>query len=350
MKESLHTLREYVDAFADRERKLDSLVEPILHYGLFVRQILGSQRPDFVQQRNITAPTSISPGDAISPWHAAACMEDRKRTAAFIRGAIWGVEHALDQFACRPLHLVEAGCGPLGTLVLPLLSHFSEEELVVSLIDLHQESINCVEAILDHFQFLPRVRRLIAADATTVAFDDPVQVILTETMNTALSEEPQVEITRSLMKQHRNALLIPQSIRVELMLLDIQAEWSQFPAQVCDRTNLGMVFELNRRTAIDLVEKDGLLPAATIRLPSQIESRLAPCLTTTIQVFGDVQTADYETQISCPFALCQDGLPPLAPGDLLQFHYRLGAKPGLIWQVIDANCHDVENHLGRQGI
>ena len=125
MDESLDTLRSFVDTIADCDRELSSVGGPVLHYGLFLRQILNSKRPKFLRQRDINAPTPISSGGAITPWHAAACMEDRTRTAAFVRGAIRGVERALEQFARRPLHLVEAGCGPLGTLVLPLLSHFS---------------------------------------------------------------------------------------------------------------------------------------------------------------------------------------------------------------------------------
>lgn len=333
--DSLDTLRDFVATIMDSERELTSLGGPILHYGLFLRQILDSQKPEFQNQRDINLSTQTPSGEALTPWHAAACMEDRTRTAAFIRGSIRAVQHQLDQCSLRPLHLIEAGCGPLGTLVLPLLAHFNSDDLVVSLIDLHEESIKCVEIILDHFGFLPRVKQLIHGDATAIATDSPAQLILTETMNTALGQEPQVAITRALMQKHPDALLIPQSIRIDLTLLNIKAETSQFPAQVSDRIPLGLVFELNRQTALDLIEENGMLPANTIPLPDNTTPETTPCLTTTIQVFEDTQVSDYETQISCPVPLQPPGQPPLAPRTTIQFTYQMKGTPGFVWHPVD---------------
>ncbi len=330
----LDTLRSFVRTMADNERDLSTLEGPVLHYGLFLRKILNANRPEFLQQRDINAPTRISSGDALTPWHAAACMDDRTRTAAFVRGAIRAVDQTLKRTPDRPLHLVEAGCGPLGTLVLPLLAHFSEEELVVSLIDLHQESIDGVRAMLDHFGFLPRTRQLVCGDATAVSLDSAAHIVLTETMNTALSEEPQVAITRALLRENPHATLIPQSIRIELALLDLAAETSHFPPRPSDRMVVAPVFELNRRTALDLTEKDGVLPAATVTLPSHFPPQLVPCLTTTIQVFEEIRTSDYETQISQPLPLVREGQ-ALPPGTRIQFFYRMGTSPGLVWHLPD---------------
>lgn len=335
MTPSLEDLRGYVDTIADDGRDLQSLGGTILHYGVFLRKILNAGRAGFMRQRDIHSPTTVASGAAIAPWHAAACMEDRTRTAVFIRGAIRAVAHVLDTCPVRPLHLVEAGCGPLGTLVLPLLARFSEDELVVSLIDLHQESIACMETMLDHFGFLPRTRQLICGDATTASLASEVHIILTETMNTALGEEPQVEITRALVRQHRDAFLIPQSIGVRLALLDLATELSHFPPQVCNRTDLGPVFELNRETAATLVEENGMLPAASIRLPGQMAPGFVPCVTTGIQVFEEIRTGDYETQITHPVPLQQDGMPELPPGSGIRFSYRLGPAPGLTWQRLN---------------
>lgn len=333
MDDSLKTLRGFVATITDPGRDLTSLGGPIMFYGLFLREILNSVRPSFQLQREITTPTALPSGDALTPWHAGACMEDRIRTAAFIRGAIRAVERSIEKSPHKPLHLVEAGCGPLGTIVLPLLAHFSSDDLVVSLIDLHEESIECMTVILDHFGFLPRVRQLVHGDAITATLDSTVDLVFTETMNTALSEEPQVAITQALMRAHRNAILIPQSIRVELALLNIIAEASQFPPQVLERDILGMVFELNRESAIELVEENGILPAATLKLPNRISPGFVPCLTTTIQVFEDIIVSDYETQISCPILLQKEGSPMLSLGDTIKFLYQMKGETGLIWNV-----------------
>lgn len=332
MDDSLEALRNYAKEISDGKRDLKSLGATVLHYGMFIRQTLNTKRPDFLNQREINLPTQSGSGLAITPWRAAACLEDLARTAAFVRGSIQAVEHKLAQCAHRPLHLVEAGCGPLGTLILPLLARFNRDELVVSLIDLHKESIACIKLMLEHFGFLPRVNQLIYDNATTIVLDSPVDLVLTETMNVVLSKEPQVEITRALMQQHPSASLIPQSIRIDCCLADLKTEISHFPHRVGERPFLATVFELNRKTALELVEENGLLPAAQVLIPHSIKPGFAPCLTTTIQVFEETQARDYDSQITMPFQL-----PPLTPGALLQFAYRMGKYPGLIFQLIDTH-------------
>jgi hypothetical protein len=213
-----------------------------------------------------------------------------------------------------------------------LLAHFDSEELVVSLIDLHEESLECIKSMLEHFGFLTRVRQMVCGDATVVELESSADVVLTETMNAALSQEPQVTISRALIRQHPDAILIPQSIRIDCVLLDIAKETSQFPPRIDKRMILGTVFELSRKSAIDLKEKDGLLPAARIRIPDHAKPGVAPWLATTIQVFNDSRFSDYETQISLPVPLDPDGGRSVL-GATLQFAYQLGEAPGFVFQI-----------------
>lgn len=340
--EALATLRGYVDTMVRDERDLNSLGGPVLHYGMFLRQILTRNRPEFLNHRNMMTPTRLNSGEALTPWHASMCMEDRTRTAAFIRGSVKAVEHTLSVCAERPLHLVEAGCGPLGTLALPLLARFSKEELVISLIDLHQESIDCMTAMLDHFGFLPRTRQLICGDATTVSLKTPVHLVLTETMNSALTREPQVAITRALLKKNPGATLIPQSIRIDVAMVDTAAEISHFPPKAGKRTIVAPVFELNRRTAIELPETNGMLPAATVTLPEHLPPQFTPCFTTTIFVFDGVETADYDTQISHPVPLHQQGQ-AIPSGATIRFSYMMGDEPGLIGHITNEQNRGTES-------
>ncbi len=341
MDDPLETLRNFVETILNEDSDFAAFQQPVMHYGLFLRNILNSQRADFMRQRNINAPTKTAAGDALNAWHAAACMEDRTRTAAFVRGSIRAVERALEQSSRRPLHLVEAGCGPMGTLALPLLAHFDSQELEISLIDLHEESIDCIRSMLDHFDFLSRVRQLECGDACAIEIESPVDVILTETMNAALSQEPQVAISQALIRQHPTAMLVPQSIRVDCVLLNFAAETSHFPPQPGERQGLGTVFELNCTSALELKENAGQLPAARINLPSDIKNGFSPWLTTTVQVFEDSQISDYETQITSPVPLSTQSGQPLAAGTALAFAYQLGHTPGIVFNVVQPNAkHD----------
>ena len=332
-KDSLETLRGFATTIGDQSRSLQSVEAPVLQYGVFLRNILNSLRPNFTQQRESQESTQAESGLAIAPWNAAACMEDRIRTAAFIRGSIRAVERALKTTSNRPLHLVEAGCGPLGTLTLPLLAYFDETELEVSLVDIHEESIVSVDCLLKHFEFHSRVKQLVCGDVLRISIDSPADIVLTETMNVALSHEPQVEITRALMKNHANAILIPESIRVDVAMINIEQEHSQFPPQPLDRELLGTVFELDRKSAINLPEQNGFLPAGSVRVPDDQHANHVACLVTTVRVSDDVVFSDYDSQISIPAPLFHQDQMPALSGRELSFAYRLGESPGLTLQV-----------------
>ena len=329
MTDSTDALAEFAEKFAVRDRDLASLGGVVLHYGLLLRNALDEIHPLIVDQGDVDTPTQTDSGKALSPWHAAACLDDRVRTAAFIRGAIHAVEFAVSRSPGRPVHLLEGGCGPLGALVLPLLAYFSCDELEVSLIDLHQESIDCVEAMLDHFGFRHRVRQLVCTDATEFIAASEVDIVLTETMNCALSGEPQVAISRALLQRHPGALLVPQSIRIDLTLVNIAAERAHFPPQVCDRRQIATVFEFNRDSAVNLPEQNGLLPAASVEMPGSIPLEYYPCLTTTVQVFNETQISDYESQITIPVLLSQ--LECAVSERTIHFTYRMLNPPGLEW-------------------
>ena len=335
MSAAVETIRRITNTVARSDRPLGSLQQEVMEYGLLVRGILNRERPEFIEQREIHDPTALSTGIALSPWHAAACMEDRVRTAAFIRGCVLAVDHVLQTRSHRPVHILEAGCGPLGTLILPLLAHFRPEELVVSVVDLHHEAVESVRLLAGHLKFLPGVRESICGDIAQVSLESTADLVLTETMNVALSSEPQVAITRALVRQHPDAVLLPQSIRIDLVLIDWAAESGSFPLQVGDRIVLGTVFELNARTAKELVEDNGWLPAGRIQIPDSVDPRYTLFLTTYLTVFDDVGFGDYDSQITTPVPLQQPGAEPLRLGDTLQFSYRLGDTPGLVWQVVN---------------
>ena len=99
VEDSVETLRGFAQTFADPERDVRALAGPLVHYGTFLRQILDSHRPSFRRPGDTHTATRTGAGGANSPWYAASCMEDRTRTAAFIRGAIRAVQRALDRGA-----------------------------------------------------------------------------------------------------------------------------------------------------------------------------------------------------------------------------------------------------------
>ncbi len=64
--------------------------------------------------------TPLSTGIAIGPAAAISCLHDTWRTVKFLRGIYRAIRDLQARFAKTKIHVVDAGCGPLATLVLPL--------------------------------------------------------------------------------------------------------------------------------------------------------------------------------------------------------------------------------------
>ncbi len=334
MNNARQRLDEIVEAIADSARPLDSFGVELMDYGLLLRRLLHESHSGFSQPEKAQGHSLLDSGEALSPWHAAAVTEDQTRTAAFIRGSIRAVQLRLTTDAQRPLHLLEAGCGPLGTLVVPLLTRFGPEKLDVSVIDLHQESIDGTRQVLKALGLSNRIRHAVCGDIRDVRLETQVDIALSETMNSALSREPQASIARALVRQYPEAILLPQSVRVHLTLLNAQAELSMFPPQALERIEVGLVFELTAQSALQLTESNGRLPAARLRVPSEVAPGYFPYLTTTVEVFDGVRISDYQTAITVPAPV--ESPVAIQPGDELQFAYRLGDSPGMECAVVEA--------------
>ena len=99
------------------------------------------------------------------------------------------------------------------------------------------------------------VESYVLADACdyTIPSDSIPDILLCETMSTALEREPQVAIMRHLLGQAPDAVIVPESVRVDAFLVDTSKEpdlivpESENPSAKWqpDRIPVGPVFELN---------------------------------------------------------------------------------------------------------
>lgn len=161
-------------------------------------------------------------GMAIGMSWAASCLDDPIRTQKFLRGTKLAIEKKLYE-GKTPVHLLYAGTGPFATLILPLLSHFSKKELVVTLLDVNPQSVENVKKIIDHLKFEDRVVEIRCDDATQTVFKNAstFDILLSETMQHALQKELQVKISSHLLNQmSEDAELIPQSIDLDLVKIE----------------------------------------------------------------------------------------------------------------------------------
>lgn len=299
-------------------------------------------------QQNIAAgQTRLASGLAISPALAAMCIRELFRTLAFVRGLHEAI-NAVAKPQC-PVRVLYAGCGPYALLALPLMSMLSRERVVFTLLDIHQECLDKARLLIDSFGLGHYVEAYVCADATRyqIPKDKLPDVIVSETMAVALHNEPQVTIARCLLAQAPSALLVPQSVSVEVCLINWSREHvlmpadyvGEFPEPDRDRIHLGKIFDLDTVSIKAWEDIAGeILPAGKVKMPLALALKYKPYLLTNIVVYGRHRLQDYDSSLTAPQRLRGK----IGAGDELRFHYRLGSNPQLICETT-AYGDDLQN-------
>lgn len=287
------------------------------------------------------AGTRLDCGLAVSPTNAALCLRELGRTTAFLRGLAHAIEEA--QRPERPVRVLYAGCGPYALLALPLMTIFSRGEAVFTLLEIHREVLDRALALIDAFGLSDHVAQAHCVDAARfqVAPEGVPDVIVSEVMAAALHNEPQVGVTRHLLRQAPQARMVPSSVKVALCALDparehrllATGEGGPIPPPDRDRIVLGDLFELDRaQVALWSGHEEDHLPASRVRLPESLARRYRLHLLTHIAVYGGTCLGDYDCSLTMPRRL--RGAEALRGGETLQFRYRLGPRPELEYEVM----------------
>lgn len=281
--------------------------------------------------------TRLDSGLAVSPTIAAMCLRDLARSVAFIRGTHQALIESLQ--ARRASHVLYAGCGPYALLALPSMALLSPDQARFTLLDIHQEALDRALALIDALGFADYVEEAICVDATRyrIPKGELPDVIVSETMAVALHNEPQVTIARRLLGQAPKARLVPQSVSLEVCLLNPAKEFvlmpsghtGPIPEPERERIYLGKVFELDATSIHTWGDiEDDSLPAGRVTLPAKLEKRYLPYLLTKIVVYGDNRLQDYDSSLTMPRMIGGD----FKGGEILNFRYRLGPHPELLFE------------------
>ncbi len=300
-----------------------------------------SARP-IPKQNILEGETRTSNGLALSPAMATMCADDFMRTITFIRGTYAAIVDIRNRFPDRPVHILYVGCGPYATLAVPLMAIFTSSEANFTLLDLHPESIISTKSLIDTLSFSESVVSWETVDASSycVCPDRMPDIILIETMQACLESEPQVAITRHLLAQAPDAILLPHEVRVDLKLVDPNKE---FELGVIgrneghthrDRLPVGPIFVVNRESIKSWKNiSSNCLPGLAVQFSGPIEQRYQPMLFTEVCVYQKHILKDYDSGLTCPRVLSTDKA--IKAGQTIQFYYDLGIQPRLRSQVYD---------------
>lgn len=251
------------------------------------------------------AATPLASGIAISPEDAATCARDARRTAVFLRGVRAAIREARRRFPGERLNAVYAGTGPLATLVVPLLPFLTPGEIRFAFIDIHAEAIESVGSVLRRFGFEDFALELRLADATTYRCAYPLHIAISETMQRALTIEPQVAVMRHLASQLLpGGIAVPEGIALHVGVADPAALFTSpiVPLGVIEKLAVESVFDV----------------------PVQPAGFRIVC-TAEIVVFGEHRLRPLESGLTYPEVMWNVAV----TGEPIAFRYETGQRPGL---------------------
>ena len=295
--------------------------------------------------------TFLDGGVAISPHLAARCLFDPIRTVRFLRGINAGIHEAIRRFPGERIHILYAGCGPYGTLLLPLTTQFTPEQMQLILIDIHKPSIEGVRSLIKALGIENYIYKCVQADAVTYRHPNeiPLHMVVSETMQAGLAREPQLAIMRNFLPQlETNGLFIPENIVVEACLSSSEEEdigqlmhRNEYGYPVgremqlqAGRLPLERIIALNSESAHPQKIGRGweTIPLGTLEIPPRDKRFDQFLLLTTVSIFSSYGFAPYDCELSFPLRL--HDLNQVASGSKIHFSYEFDRKPGLHHELI----------------
>jgi ectoine hydroxylase-related dioxygenase (phytanoyl-CoA dioxygenase family) len=269
---------------------------------------------------------NLASGVALSPVQAAKCLKDLMRTHMFMRAV---AEALKDQLKQRDrVEILYAGTGPYGLLLLPVLACLNDSRIKATLIDIHPENIQAVNQVVETLKIGPFIRSVVLRDATR--WEPPegsrFDIILSETMNWMLKNEPQVMIFSHLVKYLRNqhSTLIPQQVILDACMFNA-GQFNEYrlgnrkkPAE----TALGIFACLDRKSAQAISNGSWNTLDNIIKIPSVFQSEHTTLkLRTEIQVYRELWLREGQSSLNLP--LCFDNR-YFEHGDAIRLVYDFG--------------------------
>lgn len=273
-------------------------------------------------------------GLALPPEAAAQCILDTNRTVAFVRGVSLALEEARRRFPHGVLEVLYAGTGPFAPLLLPLMATRPTRDVLVTFLDAHQRSVDSVQLLTERLGLGQRTRLIACGDAASYRHPAPIHLLVTETLQRSLAVEPFVGIVRNLRPQLApGGLIVPDRVAVQVAMIDAvaeQARWSHL-APPAAHQSLRELFEVTAQGELPPLDPHGRSEPVAVTLPEQPPERECwVALSTSIDVFGDLQLRAYESGLTVPEILWP--LSPARGGERIEFHYALDQAPGIRWR------------------
>lgn len=264
---------------------------------------------------------NTSQGVAISPVQAAKCTEETLRTQIFMQGVKLAIEERL-KATTDDIHILYAGTGPYGTLLIPYLSVTKNPRIKVTLIDIHPENISAIKKLINHFSINQNITSIVCDDATRWQAPESQQfdLIISETMTALLKREPQVFIFAHLCQYLSDTgTLIPQKVSLRAWL-------TPFTSLIPLKGKRNADILLKEFYCLDIDEAKRLNAAdnssfkGRMQIPNGVETNYRLKLTTDIQVYKHCKLTENQCSLNIPLTFLPHNA-ELRGGEYINFEY-----------------------------
>lgn len=283
-------------------------------------------------------------GKAIGTVWAGMCVKEFMRTKRFLTGIYKAVRQAQVKFPHQTIHILYAGSGPFGTLLVPLTTKFNPDEIKITFLDINPESLRNLKNLITELELEAYVEDIVLCDASKyqASRKRPVHMVVTETMQRALCKEPQVSITANLVSQMaEGGILIPQNIKINAVLLDAKRDMERMTGVSGAEKDfcfyIDTVLELNQAGIQKYDREKHCFPEKVVCLPEHVEDRFdSISLFTDIQVFGEETLTYMQCSLNMPYHIMKrkNMKEESAGRKKLGFQYYVSKNPGFEYRWI----------------
>jgi len=262
------------------------------------------------------------------------------RTKRFMEGVYTAVKEKMAIIGNRPVCVLYAGTGPFATLVLPLLTRFSENQVQFILLEVNESAMQSLQHLVISLKLEKYILSMERADATQWKLPPAsnVDVFICETMQQGLKNEPQVAICHHILPQlPQHTILIPQKVVLKAAMIDhskimsAKLEGGSFDEGILV---LDTVFILDKESILynRVTDNEGIFfPETRVSIPDHfIKTHPELYLLTEITVYKEEELLFDECALTIPLFLSL--LQPLQ--NQIAFRYITGKKPGLSYHLL----------------
>lgn len=263
---------------------------------------------------------------------ALACMNEEVRTFKFIQALLL---HLCDLEKRRDeIEVVDGGCGPIP--LFGIMAALKSDKVRATCLEVNPCSVRMAEQIVKNLGLSDRVK-VVLADARQYKHDKPIDLLISETMYVALTEEPLAQIFANLVPQvAEGGVTVPEWVTIDAGLIDARQFYAiseQYPGMRFASRNFAVgpmeVLRLTRKnlaTSADFRLSLDRVPAGSYRLV--LASRVG------LHEVSGLELTELESRITAPYVIPGDiVVDGVARGVNIAVKYELGGPLDRFWEM-----------------